>query len=322
MQSLSFDGERVVLAPGMLGAPPAGHVCIRSEWTQVSIGTETAWIREHAAARRPVALGYSHVGIIETIGPDVTGWEVGQRVLSCSAHASRVHARCDELVRVPDGLGADLACIGVIGSIAYHIVQRAAPRMLEATAVIGQGVVGSLVLQVARACGVDPLIAIDADASRLVLARRLGAETIDASREDVVERVRVITGGAGVSLCIEAANTAKVFASAIAMLALRGRLITTSTVYAPVPIRIMEDMIERELTITGAHQPKCPAVANAYHPWTQLGNRLAAMRAMRDGTLTVDALISHRERPADAPALYDRLIAGDRTIVGALIDWR
>ncbi|MBA3709923.1 MAG: hypothetical protein H0W83_14020, partial [Planctomycetes bacterium] len=130
------------------------------------------------------------------------------------------------------------------------------------------------------------------------------------------------TGGAGVSLCIEAANTGKIFSLAMRILALRGRLIATSTVYEPVPIRIMEDLVERELSIIAAHQPKCPVAPNAYHPWTQHGNRLAAMRAIRDGRLQVDHLISHRIPQREAPALYERLIAGDRSIVGVLIDWR
>nr|MBA3709387.1 alcohol dehydrogenase catalytic domain-containing protein [Planctomycetota bacterium] len=192
VQSLCFDGRAVVLSEDQLPSPLAGQVRIRSEWTQVSIGTETAWIREHRAAGKPVGLGYSHVGIIEELGPGVAGWEIGQRVLSCSPHAALVNAPAADLVAVPDGLSPDLAAIGVIGSIAYHIVQRAAPRMLEATAVIGQGVVGSLVLQLAHSCGAEPLIAIDADPSRLNAARAIGAHVIDASCEDVAARVAEI----------------------------------------------------------------------------------------------------------------------------------
>lgn len=320
-RGLRCSGLQVSLAECVLPMLQPGHVRIRTEWTQVSIGTETAWIREFGPTGVSLPLGYSNVGIIERLGDGVTGWSIGQRVLSCSGHQNLVDAPASELVEVPPGLRPDLACVGILGSIGYHIVQRAEPRMLEATAVIGQGIVGSLVLQIARLCGVHPLIAIDADPARLATARALGAETIDASREDVAARVRAITNGAGVSLCIEAANTAKVFATAMSILALRGRLLTTSTVYEPVPIRILQDMIERELTIIGAHQPKCPLTANAYHPWTQLGNRLATMRAIRDGNLNVESCLSHRVRPEEAPALYTRLINGDRSIIGMLIDW-
>lgn len=321
-RALRFDGHDLVLVDHDLPPPPAGTVRVRSEWTQVSIGTETAWIREHAATGTAVELGYANVGIIAELGPGVTGWEIGQRVLSSAPHASAANVPAQELLVVPAGLAPDRAAAAVLGSIAFHIVQRAAPRVLEAAAVIGQGVVGSLTLQLLRGCGVEPLIAIDADRSRLAFARDLGAETVDCATGDAIERVRSLTGGAGVALCVEAANTAEAFPTALAILALRGRLIATSTIHRPVPIRVLDDVIERELSIIGAHQPKCPTSPNPYHPWTQAGNRLAAMRAIRDGRLHTDHLVSHRVPAEAAIGLYERLLAGDRTIVGALIDWR
>jgi len=321
VRTLASIGGTVSLIPGEIGTLAPGHVRIRTEWTQVSIGTETAYIREYSHSTQPMHLGYSNVGIIEQIGDGVTGWQTGQRVLSCSSHQSHVDALASELVEVPAGMRPDLACVAVLGSIAYHIVQRAQPRMLEATAIIGQGMIGSLTLQVAKACGVHPLIAIDTDPQRLATARGFGAETIDPSSEDPIARVKALTGGAGVSLCIEAANTARVFPTAMAILGLRGRLVTTSTIFEPVPIRILHDMIERELTIIGAHQPKCPMHGNAYYPWTQLGNRQAAMRAIHAGTVNLEHGLSHRTTPDEAPELYARFLGGDRSIVGMLINW-
>src|SRR4051812_45333009 len=64
-RSLRFDGRRVVLVEDGLPALAAGHVRVRSEWTQVSIGTETAWIREYAGSGTATGLGYSHVGTVE-----------------------------------------------------------------------------------------------------------------------------------------------------------------------------------------------------------------------------------------------------------------
>jgi threonine dehydrogenase-like Zn-dependent dehydrogenase len=89
-----------------------------------------------------------------------------------------------------------------------------------------------------------------------------------------------------------------------------------------VPFNILSDFILRELTVLGAHQPKSPTEPNAYFPWTQHGNRTAAMKGMLDGWLRVDHLISHRIAPTDAPDIYERLRQRDPSIVGVLIDWR
>lgn len=322
---LHFDGRQVVLLEEELPPPGPGHVRIRSEWTQVSIGTEVAWMQERAPQEKEAVLGYSHVGIVEELGPEVTGVSPGERVLTLASHASAVNvsAGIGNLVPVPEGLAPDLATLGVLGSVAHHIVERAGVRLLESAAILGQGVVGSLILQLVRACGARPLIAIDLDAHRLAKARELGADhTVDASAGDAAAAVRDLTGGKGVSLCIEAAASAKVYETAIAILALRGRLVVSSAVFEPVSFRINQDLIHRELTIIGAHQPKCPATPNPYHPWTQPQNRLATLEAIRDGRLQVDHLISHRVKPEDGPAVYERLRAKDRTFVGVLFDWR
>lgn len=324
---LMFDGHTVVVVEEELPPPAAEEVQVRTEWTQVSIGTEVAHIEDARAAdeRDTLTLGYSLVGRIEQVGAQVTHLQPGDRVLSLAPHASRVNVPASpaQTVPVPEGLSPDLATLGVLGSVAYHIVQRAAPRVLEPTAVLGQGVVGSLVAQIIRRCGVRPLIVLDLEPARLKQAQALGADhAIDASEHGLVEHVREITADEGVSLCIEAAASAAAFQTAIDVLRLHGRLVITSTVFEPVPFHISRDLIRRELTLLGAHQPKCPLERNPYHLWTQAGNRTAALEDIRDGRLMVEHLISHRLDPDAATETYERLCARDRAYVGVLFDWR
>jgi 2-desacetyl-2-hydroxyethyl bacteriochlorophyllide A dehydrogenase len=322
-RALVFDGRHVVLGDRHLEPLKPNQVRLRAEFTHVSIGTEIAYIDEYSKSQKPSGgLGYSFVGVIEELGAEVRGWNRGQRVLTFANHASATNVTVEPgaLVPVPDGLNPDKAALAVLGSIAYHVVQRAAPKMLETTVVLGQGVVGSLIAQVARFCGVDPIV-VDTDAGRLRVAREIGFQTVDATREDAIARVKELTGGKGATLCIEAATNAKAIDNAMKMLALRGRLVLTSTIFEPVPFHILGDFIERELTVIGAHQPKCPIVPNEYYFWNQVDNRTAAMLAMRDDRLKVEHLISHRVKPQEAPALYERLRAKDRSIVGMVIDW-
>jgi S-(hydroxymethyl)glutathione dehydrogenase/alcohol dehydrogenase len=75
----------------------------------------------------------------------------------------------------------------------------------ESVAVFGCGPVGLMALKAAAYKGAGRLIAIDILPYRLEAARRLtGADTIDASRCDVVAAVRELTGGRGADVCVEA----------------------------------------------------------------------------------------------------------------------
>ncbi len=322
-QGIEFNGRNVVLAEQQLEALKPDQVRIRAEVTHVSIGTEIAYIEELGKKQQPTGLGYAMVGTIEEMGAQVRGFALGQRVLAFANHrsASNVTVSPGELTPVIENLSSEKAVLAVLGSIAYHIVQRAAPKLNETTVVFGQGVVGSLIAQVARLCGVEPIV-VDTDAGRLRVAQEIGFKTINATSEDVVARVKELTQGRGASLCIEAATSARAIGDAMKVLGLRGRLVLTSTIFDPVPFLILDDFILRELTVTAAHQPKCPLEPNAYYQWTQIENRLAFMQAVRDGKLNVEHLVSHTVKPAEAPALYERLRAKDRSIVGMEIDWR
>jgi aryl-alcohol dehydrogenase len=86
------------------------------------------------------------------------------------------------------------ACSGQTGAGAVLNTMRPEPG--DAFAVFGVGAVGLSGLMAARIAGCDPLIAVDIHASRLALARELGAtHAIDhTGRTDVVAQIRNITG--------------------------------------------------------------------------------------------------------------------------------
>jgi aryl-alcohol dehydrogenase len=75
------------------------------------------------------------------------------------------------------------------------VMNVAKPQTGDSLAVFGAGGVGLSSLMAAKLAGCDPLIAIDIRASRLELARELGAtHTIDASKTpDVVSEIRKLT---------------------------------------------------------------------------------------------------------------------------------
>jgi len=87
------------------------------------------------------------------------------------------------------------------------------PQKGSSFALFGCGGVGLAALMGAKIAGCDPIVAVDKVASRLELAKKLGAtHVIDASREDPVER---LTGMGGMQYVVEAAGIPAVIAQAI-----------------------------------------------------------------------------------------------------------
>jgi S-(hydroxymethyl)mycothiol dehydrogenase len=91
--------------------------------------------------------------------------------------------------------------------------------------------------------GASTVVAVDLDPRKLELASRFGAtHTVDAGREDPVQRVRALTGGNGADVCIEAVGNPAVMEQAFFARDLAGTLVQVGV---PTPeMRIDLPMIE------------------------------------------------------------------------------
>lgn len=108
---------------------------------------------------------------------------------------------------LPDTLPyTESAILGCAVFTAYGAMAHAADlRAGETVAIIGIGGVGSSCLQIARAFGASEIIAVDVQDDKLEKAKTLGAtQTVNARKEDAVEKIRALTGGMGVDVAVEA----------------------------------------------------------------------------------------------------------------------
>ena len=91
-------------------------------------------------------------------------------------------------------------------------------------AVIGQGPMGLIWTRVLGLLGASQVIAVDLLPWLLEWSKRFGAAAVvDASTEDVVARVRDLTGGAMVDFCVDAAGKPDSMATAVHLVRRRGR---------------------------------------------------------------------------------------------------
>lgn len=176
----------------------------------LSQGPLTAYKVAQRALDMPVALGYSCAGVVEAVGPDCDGLKVGQRVACAgqgwASHAEYVSVPRRLCVPVPEGVSGEQACFSTVGAIALQSLRVADVRLGETVVVIGLGLVGLLVCQLARANGCR-VIGLDIDHKRVELMRTLGLGDGGFADESATGVVAGLTGGHGADAVIVTAAT-------------------------------------------------------------------------------------------------------------------
>ena len=110
----------------------------------------------------------------------------------------------------------------------------------DTVAVFGCGGVGDSAIAAARLVGARTIIAVDRDPTKLEWAKEFGAtHTVDASKEDPVERIRELTEGNGADVCIEAVGRPEVLEQAFFARDLAG---TVVQVGVPTPDMAMPEI--------------------------------------------------------------------------------
>ena len=246
------------------------------------------WIRQGNPAYpmpMPHVSGSDIAGLVESVGAQVEGIQVGQRVVvspgvSCwhcefclagrenfcrsySLIGAMMHGGYAEYVRVPfrnvlpipENLSFEQAA-------AFPLVSVTASHMLfalgglqhgETALIMGAGSgVGSMAIQMAKLAGARVITTVGTD-DKIPKAVTLGADAvINHAKEKVADRVKLLTEGRGVDVVIEHIGP-EVWDNCLASLTKGGRLITCgATTGAEVKLDLRY-VYSRQFTIKGAY---------------------------------------------------------------------
>jgi threonine 3-dehydrogenase len=192
-----------------------------------------------------------------------------------------------ELNGIPTEIGA---IMDPMGNAVHTVLEAEVPG--STVLVLGCGPIGCFAIGVARAAGASLVIASDLNPKRLELARAMGAQlTLTPPHDDVVARVRELTGGEGVDLVCEMSGHPSGHAQALAAARMGGRVNLLGTPSRTTEVDFARDIIFKGLTLYGVTGRKM------YQTWHQM------LRFLRAGQVDPRPVITHRfplEQIADA----------------------
>jgi predicted dehydrogenase/threonine dehydrogenase-like Zn-dependent dehydrogenase len=265
----------------------------------------------------PVPLGYCNVGVVLETGAGVSGFAVGDRVVSNGPHAEVVSVPQNLCARVPDGVPDEQAVFTVLGAVGLQGLRLAEPSLGETVVVTGLGLIGLLTVQLLRAHGCR-VLGIDLDPARLAQARRFGAETVDLSAGvEPVAAAQSFSRGRGVDAVLITASTKsdEPVHQAAQMCRQRGRIVLVGVVGLSLA---RDDFYKKELSFQvsssygpGRYDPRYEEKGQDYPVgfvrWTAQRNFEAVLDVMAAGGLDAAPLVSHRIALADAERAYGLL---------------
>ena len=325
---ITEESQKFSLQEVILPETSPDQVRIRTHYSGVSIGTEFALIRGKISwGPYPLCTGYMGSGVIEEVGSAISRFKVGDSVfyrgnesmelagggkVSCvsGTHCSHIVTRPDTTHGVDhliEGVSMDVASMFTLPAVGLNGVNMAAPQVGQIAVVYGVGLIGlGVVAALAhRGCVV---IAVDVNDRQLKIAQRLGADyLINVTAGDVDAAVRKITPD-GADIVFECTGIGACVNPAIALCKLRGSFVWQGNYGSNVDLQFLAAHV-RQLRMffpcDDGHQP-C---------------RRAVIKNMANGALPWGETITHRVDSTDAPAFYDRIQAGEKEIVGAVIRW-
>ncbi|HET7232984.1 MAG TPA: NAD(P)-dependent alcohol dehydrogenase [Longimicrobium sp.] len=246
---------RIELHERPIPQPGPGDALLRVTTTTIC-GTDVHILKGEYPVAPGRVIGHEPVGVIAALGPGVTGYRVGQRVIAgaitpcgqCDSCLEGLRSQCGgkamggwrlgntldgcqaeyviiphamaNLTLVPDGLTDEqvLMCPDIM-STGFGGAESGNIRIGDMVAVFAQGPIGLCATLGAKLRGAARIITVDGVPERLATSAALGADfTVNFHDANPVERIMELTGGRGVDVAIEALGTQQTFESCLRVL--------------------------------------------------------------------------------------------------------
>ncbi len=224
-----------------LGAPGPGEVLLKQ--SAVGLNFIDVYHRTglYPLAELPAVIGMEGAGQITAVGEGITDLKPGDRVayagLPVGAYAEARLMPADRLVRLPDEISEQQAAGMMLQGMTVQYLIRRTYRVTKGDTVLfhaAAGGVGTIACQWLKHLGATVIGTVGSE-EKAALAKAHGCEhTINYRSENFVERVREITGGAGVPVVYDSVGK-DTFEGSIDCLSPLGMFVGFGNASGPVP---------------------------------------------------------------------------------------
>jgi 2-desacetyl-2-hydroxyethyl bacteriochlorophyllide A dehydrogenase len=323
----ALSADQVVLREVKIPDPGPQEVVVRAEYSSISTGTER-WVitgQFHPPGGKPfphpLVPGYQKAGIVEALGAEVSGLQVGQRVFATTARLADAEVFAGwgghiehsvlpqrEVIPLPEGLDPVKAAALVLTQVGYNGGSRPPVRSGDRALVVGDGLVGQWLAQMLRHRGARVLL-VGRRPERLACAGQWSADrTVDVRQTPLAEAAQQEAPG-GFDIVADTVGTAGSVAQVMGLVRRDGHLVLNGYYREGEHLLSIQQLHSREIT---AHAPA---------GWTR--QRLeATLGLVEDGALRVRELMTHILPVEKAVEAYDLVLNKPQAFLGICLDWR
>ena len=339
-----MDGAgRIAVAEEAVPAVGRGEVLVQVKVSSISPGTglgRVKGMREKPDAERgPRVFGYSNAGVVAELGEGCKRLKQGDEVATMgggyAVHGTWAVAPENLCVVKPPAVSFEAASYCHLAATALHAVQRGRIRLLENVAICGLGPVGHLAGQWARCAGAH-VVGIDLMPGRIEIAKKVGAIELGIQPDDgdaATDTVRDFTRGRGLDCAVLAFGGD----GTAALQMLRGMMKLTpdghrmGRIVGVGGVNIQctlasglgnIDLISSARTGPGYHDEAWERGADYPAVFVEFDtnrNMEECLRAMAEGRLHVDDMITHRFPIGQVPDACEVLIQRPNEAVGVVL---
>lgn len=268
---------------------------------------------KRGVTKYPLIPGHEWSGQVEKVGSEVSGFKAGDRVtgdvsIGCGncnmcktgrfnlcpnrgvigsyknrdgAFAEYIKLPYRHVYKLPDSISYEEAAMIEPAATAGYAVMKAKVGYGDTVLVIGDGPIGQLSLQCAKAAGASKVFVVGSWDEKLEVARATGADDVmNYKRDDIVSRINELTEGIGVDVVIETSGNPKAFNQSLHTMRPGGKAVLLSIYTAAEFMAEINWIVFKDAEVIGVL-----ASCNAYKPTIAL---------MESGRINVKPLITHK----------------------------
>ncbi len=311
----------------------ANQVRVKTAFSTISNGTERAnltgdaSVSPHSAGQTifPRALGYSTSGIVVEKGENVKSLEIGDRVaMYWTTH--RTYNVVDESNAVKingNNVSLEDGALAHIAAFPLAAIRKTKLEIGESLMVMGLGILGLMAVQLAKAAGAVPVIAVDPVEKRRETALKFGADyALNPFDEDFADKVKEITGG-GVNTAIEVTGQGAGLNETLDCMAKFGRVaLLGCTRNSDFTVDYYRKVHGPGISLIGAHTDARPKFESYPGYYTTADDIKTVLKLCENNRINLKDMVVETHTPDQCKEVYERLVFDKDFPTVVQFDWR